>query len=77
MTPTRRPRGSMKSAVTPGWRVEAENREAVKVIAQRAHKSPSEFIDALIVHTNNTLDDRGLPAWWNTEKAEELPIEKA
>lgn len=77
MTPTRRPRGSMKSAVTPGWRVEADNREAVKAMANNAHTSPSEFIDALIAHTNRNLDTRGLPAWWETDKAEELPIDSA
>ncbi len=46
-----RPRGSMISIVTPGWKIERESRDLIASMAASAGVSASVFIELMAEHT--------------------------
>ena len=72
----RRPPGAAIGATTLYARINPEAANVVDEVAQRLGVSKAEFIETVMFHVGETLDENGRPPWWQkaTPAPEELPM---
>lgn len=72
----RRPPGAAIGATTLFARINPEAADVVDDVAKRLGVSKAEFIETVMFHVGNTLDEDGRPPWWQkaTPAPEELPM---
>lgn len=59
-----------------GWAIERFRKDRLSQLAAHADVSNAVFLEAVIDHLEDELNDRGLPFWWPAQEPKdgELPI---
>ncbi|QCR42108.1 hypothetical protein C1N74_16065 (plasmid) [Microbacterium sp. SGAir0570] len=59
-----------------GWAIERVRKDRLSQLAQHAGVSNAVFLEAVIDHLEEELNERGLPTWWPEQEPKdgELPI---
>lgn len=62
-----------------GWAIEERRKQRLEALAAHAGVSGAVFLERLIDHTVDELNERGLPPWWPEQELRdgELPIDSA
>ncbi|EPD83006.1 hypothetical protein HMPREF1529_03086 [Microbacterium sp. oral taxon 186 str. F0373] len=76
MSDHRLPWGSREDPVSVGWAIERLRKDRLSQLAAHAGVSNAVFLEAVIDHLEEELNDRGLPFWWPAQEPKdgELPI---
>ena len=76
MSDRRLPWGSRENPVSVGWAIEQWRKDRLSQLAAHAGVSNAVFLEAVIDHLEEELNDRGLPTWWPAQEPNdgELPI---
>ena len=80
MTYRRRPPGAAVGASTLYTRIDPAAAEVADVLAKRLGVSKAEFVQTLLFHIADTLNDDGVPEWWPKPviaEPEELDLQTA
>jgi len=76
MTQPRRPRGTMKDPVVPGWKIERASKLRIESMARNANVSAAVMLELLAEHVE--LTNQGIPVWMPEQNRDgELPINSA
>lgn len=75
----RRPPGAAVGASTLYTRIDPAAAEVADVLARRLGVSKAEFIQTLLFHVGDSLNDQGVPPWWPkpVTNPEELDLQTA
>ena len=75
----RRPPGAAVGSSTLYTRIDPAAAEVADVLARRLGVSKAEFVQTLLFHVGDTLNDDGVPDWWPKPIAapEELDLQTA
>lgn len=52
-------------------RVAPEAADLADKLAERVGVSKAEFVEALLLHAGDEIDDRGVPTWWTKPVADQ------
>ena len=76
MSYRRRAPGAAVGASTLYARIDPDAANVVDQVAERLGVSKAEFVETLMFHVGNTLDEHGRPPWWPkpTSETQELPM---
>lgn len=74
--PRRRPRGEAAGKLALYAKVDPRVMAFVRTASERLGISQAEFVDELLMHELNALDESGVPGWWPrpVPSAEELDL---
>lgn len=74
MSTRRRARGAAVGASALYARIHPDAARVVDEVSERLGVSKAEFVETLIFHTGDTLNEQGRPSWWRPEDTQELPL---
>ncbi|MGO2520392.1 MAG: hypothetical protein ACTH8F_09735 [Microbacterium sp.] len=79
MTSPRLPRGTRVDPVRVGWLIEGDRKRTLDRVAANVGVSSSVFLERLIEHLEDELNQYGRPTWWpdDDRRDGELPIDAA
>ncbi len=76
MATQRRPRGSVAGSFALFVEVDPEANDIAKRVAATLGVTKAQFVEELLLHVVDDLDDVGIPTWWTkpTDRTGELDL---